>query len=176
MTHGSNKLFEDSRVAHTSPPPKSIQSFTFCPSHQVRISIKSFLMTFSPPIQRRPAFCLVAAGQLKSTIFTNVSPLIRKTYSSHINLYFIIALERGIKPNFLYRLLFVIRSFKWHSINILTVEKGPTFPIKHFRRTSIQTSLQDSRLSRTHNDKYLVHYNGIWEIYCSEADEFFIPE
>ena len=67
-------------------------------------------MISSQPRQGRPAFLLALDGWPKRTIFGNLSSFIRRTWPSHLNLSFIIALESGIEPHFSYNLLFEIRS------------------------------------------------------------------
>ena len=64
-------------------------------------------MTSSQPRQGRPAF-RVAPDEWP--ILGNLSSFIRRTWPSHLNLYFIVALESGIEPHFSYNLLFEIRS------------------------------------------------------------------
>ena len=67
-------------------------------------------MTSSQPRRGRPAFRVAPDGWPKKTIFGNLSSFIRRTWPSHLNLSFIIALERGIESHFSYNLLFEIRS------------------------------------------------------------------
>ena len=66
-------------------------------------------MTSSQPRQGRPTFRVALDGWPKRTIFGNLSSFIRRTWPSHLNLYFILAPESGIEPHFSYNLLFEIR-------------------------------------------------------------------
>ena len=56
------------------------------------------------------AFSLALKGWLKRRIFGNLSSFICRTCPSHLILSLIIALESGIQPHFLHRLLFEIHS------------------------------------------------------------------
>ena len=67
-------------------------------------------MTSSHPKGGRPDFHGAPDGWPKRTIFGNLSSFIRRTWPSHLNLSFIIALYSGIEPHFSCNLLFEIRS------------------------------------------------------------------
>ena len=90
--------------------PNLFKASLFTPSQEVPISFKSLFMTSSQPRQGRPAFRIAPDGWPKRTIFGNLSSFIRRTWLSHLNLSFIIALESGIEPHFSYSLLLEIRS------------------------------------------------------------------
>jgi len=69
-------------------------------------------MTTSHPRRRRPAFRLTLYGWQKRKIFGNLSSFIRRTWPSHLNLSFIIALESEIEPHSLQSLLFELRAVR----------------------------------------------------------------
>ena len=67
-------------------------------------------MTSSHPRRGRPVFCLALDCWQKRTIFDTPSSFIHRTWPSHLNLCFIIALESRTEPHFSYSLLFEIQS------------------------------------------------------------------
>ena len=72
----------------------------FTPSREVPIFLKSFFMTSCYSSRGQPTFRLALAGWLKRIIFSNLSPFIRRTCPSHLNLFLIIDLESEIEPHF----------------------------------------------------------------------------
>ena len=82
------------------------------PSREIPISFYSFFMIFFRPRRGRPAFPLAIDGWPERTIFGNLSSFNRRTCPSHLNLSFIIALKRRIKPHFSYSILYEIRSVR----------------------------------------------------------------
>ena len=86
--------------------------FLFTSSQEVPISLKSSLMILSRPSWRLYAFCLALDGSLKITVLGNVSSFFHRTCPSHLNLFLIIALEKGIGSHFSYSFLIQIRSVR----------------------------------------------------------------
>ena len=69
-------------------------------------------MSYSYPRRGRPDFRVAPVGWPKTTIFGNLSSFICRTWPSHLNLSFIIALKSGIKPHFC-TVYCWIRSVSW---------------------------------------------------------------
>ena len=90
--------------------PNLSKASLFTPSQEIPISITYFFMISLNPRGGRPAFCLVLDGWPKRTLFGNLPSFIHRTCPSHLYFSFIIALESGIEPQFLYSLLFEIWS------------------------------------------------------------------
>ena len=67
-------------------------------------------MTSFYPNRGRPAIRLALDGSPKRTIFGNLSSFIHRTCPWHLNLSLIIVIESEIEPQFLYSLLFELRS------------------------------------------------------------------
>ena len=103
-------------------------------------------MTPSHPNQGRSVFCLALDGWPKRTIFGNLSSFICRSCPSHLNLYFVIALESGIEPHFSYSLLFEIwsvsqvprtfhRQFLWKT----SIKSSSTFQSAHASEPFLNT-------------------------------------
>ena len=79
--------------------PNLFKASLFTSSLEAPISFTSLFMTSSHPRRGRPAFHLAPCSWPKKTIFSNLSSFIHRTWPSHLNLSFIIALESGIQPH-----------------------------------------------------------------------------